>query len=87
LCGIFINNVAEFILGFAKPLGIMSTSNQAELCGAMRAIEIPYKVNWHNLWLEIDSTSVVLAVSSNAIDTVPWALKNRWHNQWFSVGK
>ncbi|MCI83456.1 ribonuclease H protein, partial [Trifolium medium] len=60
---------AEFLLGFAEPLGI-STSYQAELSGAIRAIEIAHHFNWHNLWLETDSAAVVLAIS-NAADKIP----------------
>ncbi|PNY11098.1 ribonuclease H [Trifolium pratense] len=49
--GIFRNHEADFVYGFAEPLGVAS-SIYAELYGAMRAIEIAYKRNWRTLWLE-----------------------------------
>jgi len=58
--GIFRSHGAEFMSCFSEPLGITS-SYQAELCGAMRAIEIAHQRNWLNLWLETDSALVVLA--------------------------
>jgi ribonuclease HI len=59
-------------------LGI-TTTYQAELCGAIRAIEIAHQMHWHNLWLETDSASVVLDVSNLYIH-VTWFLRNRWKN-------
>ncbi|GAU49757.1 hypothetical protein TSUD_301830 [Trifolium subterraneum] len=50
----------------------------AELCGAMRAIEIAASHNWLNLWLETDSLLVVRAFNSHEL--VPWSLSNRWFN-------
>jgi len=44
----------------------------------MRAIEIAYEINWRNLWIEIDSTLVVLAF--NFFNLVPWTLRNRWNS-------
>jgi hypothetical protein len=58
--GIFRNHNAEFLFCFAEPLGNISPF-LAELCGAMRAIEIAYQLNWKNLWLETDSSLVVSA--------------------------
>jgi hypothetical protein len=48
--GIFRNQESEFLCCFSEPLGI-TTSYQAELCGAMKAIEIAHQRNWLNLWL------------------------------------
>jgi hypothetical protein len=56
--GIFRNHNADFIYGFADPLGV-TNAYIAEMCGAMRAIEIAYHNQWNNLWLESDSTTVV----------------------------
>jgi hypothetical protein len=40
--GVFRNHEAEFVYGFAEPLGVR-TAFVAELCGAMRAIEIAFQ--------------------------------------------
>ncbi|MCI24036.1 ribonuclease H protein [Trifolium medium] len=50
----------------------------AELCGAMRAIELAHNRNQTNLWLESDSTLVVQAFSNASL--VPWELSNKWLN-------
>jgi ribonuclease HI len=75
--GLFRNSNADFFYGFAENTGIASAF-VAELCGAMNAIEIAASKNWNNLWLETDSTLVVLAFKSSSL--VPWVLSNRWHN-------
>ncbi|CAJ2632471.1 unnamed protein product [Trifolium pratense] len=76
--GIFRNHSAEFVFGFAEPLGI-TTSYFAELCGAMRAFEIASQNNWHNIWIETDSTLVVSAFQ-NPDKPIFWSLRNRWKN-------
>jgi ribonuclease HI len=76
--GIFRDHEANFIYAFAEPLGI-STSYVAEICGAMRAIEIASQHNWQNLWIESDSTLVVDAIK-NPGKPVAWQLRNRWKN-------
>ncbi|GAU41845.1 hypothetical protein TSUD_177560 [Trifolium subterraneum] len=76
--GIFRDHNVDFVLAFAKPLGIAS-SYFAELCGAMNAIEIAYSKNWFNLWLETDS-SLVVAAFKNTSKPVAWPLRNRWNN-------
>jgi hypothetical protein len=75
--GIFRNHNANLLCCFAENIGRKSAF-KAELCGAMRAIELANYRNWKNLWLESDSTLVVLAFKS--IDLVPWELSNRWKN-------
>jgi hypothetical protein len=45
----------------------------------MRAIEIAFQNNWHNIWIEIDSTLVVSAFQSPN-RAVPWVIRNRWKN-------
>jgi ribonuclease HI len=72
---VFRNSDAELLLCFAVPLGFAS-SYQAELCAAMTAIEVAHSRHWHNLWLETDSTSVVLAFNISNI-YVTWNLINR----------
>jgi hypothetical protein len=49
--GIFRNHLADFIGGFAENIG-KNSAFFAELLGAIKAIEIAYQNNWHNLWLE-----------------------------------
>jgi ribonuclease HI len=56
--GIFRNSDADFVYGFAEPLG-ESTAYIAELSGVIRAIEIAFQKQWNNLWIETDSSSVV----------------------------
>ncbi|XP_045791752.1 uncharacterized protein LOC123886479 [Trifolium pratense] len=75
--GIFRNHLAEFICCFAENTGI-NTAYFAELCGVMRAIEIATDNGWINVWLETDSTLVVLAFKSASL--VPWKIRNRWNN-------
>jgi ribonuclease HI len=48
------------LYGFAEPLGV-TTAYVAEMCGAMRAIEIAFQNNWTHLWIESDSSYVVSA--------------------------
>jgi hypothetical protein len=61
--GIYRDHNADFIYGFAEPLGVAS-AYIAEMCGAMRAIETAYHNQWNNLWLESDSTTVVEAFNN-----------------------
>lgn len=56
----------------------ISNAIQAELHGAMLAIEIAFNKGWHNLWLECVSQLVVLAF--NNVSIVPWKLRNIWQN-------
>jgi ribonuclease HI len=76
--GVFRNSAGDFIFGFAEPLGNFSPL-QAELTGAMRAIELAYQFNWKNIWLETDSLLVVSAFSTRSV-VVPWNLRIRWLN-------
>jgi ribonuclease HI len=41
----------------------------AELSGVMMAIEIASENNWQNLWIEVDSSPVVLAFKT--FSTIP----------------
>jgi hypothetical protein len=72
-----INHNADLLCCFAENIGRKSAF-KVELCGAMRAIELANYRNWKNLWLESDSSLVVLAFKS--IDLVPWELSNRLKN-------
>jgi ribonuclease HI len=75
---VFRNFEGDFLFGFAKPLGNLSPF-QVELCGAMKAIELAYRFNWKNIWIETDSSLVVSAFTTRS-ECVPWFLRNRWHN-------
>jgi ribonuclease HI len=72
--GIFRNNDADFLCCFAENIGPTS-AYFAELVSALRAIEIAHSKNSSNLWLETDSSLVVLVFKSNSL--VPWKLRNR----------
>lgn len=74
--GIFRKHDASFLSCFAEPLGL-STSFHAEICGALRAIEIAFHNNWTDIWLETDSSLLVLAFQKPTL--VPWQLRKRWH--------
>jgi len=77
-CGIIFRNcLSDCILCVAENIGT-GDAFQAELCGAMRAIEIAHQRNWINFWLETDSKLVVMAFSNDS--DVPWNLSNRWFN-------
>jgi ribonuclease HI len=76
--GVFRDSNADFLLAFAEPLGFAS-SYLAELCGAMKAVEIANANNSTNIWIETDSTLVVAAFN-NPSKPVPWPLRNRWRN-------
>ena len=75
--GIFRNSNFDFLGAFASNLGLNNSLN-AELTGAMFAIEIAYQKNWRYLWIEPDSMLVTLAFKSSKL--VPWHLQNRWDN-------
>ena len=77
-CGIiFRDSNAVCLLCMSENLG-PGNAFSAELCGAMRAIEVAYQKQWFNLWLETDSQLVVLAFKNSSC--VPWTLRNRWEN-------
>ncbi|MCI11752.1 ribonuclease H protein, partial [Trifolium medium] len=59
--GIFKNSNADFLCTFAYGTGNTSAFI-AELCGFMTAIEIAVSRGWSNLWIELDSRLVVMAL-------------------------
>jgi len=75
--GVFRDYEGQFILCFSEPLGI-STSYISEMNGAIRAVETAFHKGWRNLWLETDSSLVVLAFQRDG--QIPWSLTNRWKN-------
>ena len=66
-----------FLGAFAQNLNTNSAFN-AEVLGAITAIDIATEKNWTNLWLETDSKHVTLAFKNK--EMVPWSLGNRWLN-------
>jgi hypothetical protein len=62
----FRNHKANFLCCFAENIGTKSAF-MAEICGAMRAIELANCRNWKNLWLESNSTLVVMAFKSSIL--------------------
>jgi ribonuclease HI len=83
-CGrVFRSHDADFVYGFAEPLGV-TNAFVAELCGAMRVIEIAFQNHWHHLWIESDSLSVVSAFN-HPEKQVAWSISNRWRNTIFMV--
>jgi ribonuclease HI len=79
--GIFRDHNADFVYGFAEPLGTCS-AYVAEMSGFMRAIEIAFHKQWNHLWIESDLSTVVSAFI-NSDHQVAWSLRTRWHNALF----
>lgn len=75
--GIFRDSNSVFLLCFAENLG-GGTAFHAEISTVMRSIELAYQRRWKKLWIETDSSLVILAASN--MDLVPCALRNRWKN-------
>jgi ribonuclease HI len=75
--GVFRNHNADFVAGFAEFL-CNTSSLIAELSGVMRAIELAKANNWQNVWIESDSSFVVLAYKNPYV--VPWSIRSRWLN-------
>ncbi|PNX55286.1 hypothetical protein L195_g048913 [Trifolium pratense] len=65
---IFRNNSANMICCFAQNTSL-DFAFHAEFCGAMYAIEIEHRLNWHNLWIETDSILVVKALGTGGPST------------------
>ncbi|CAI0406908.1 unnamed protein product [Linum tenue] len=60
--GVFRNHKAEFMLGYAEPIG-STTSVVAELAALQRGLELVLENGWSNVWLEGDAKSVVEVIS------------------------
>jgi len=67
--GIFRDKDSNFLMCFAQNTG-QGTTFHAELCGAMKAIELAHLYKWKYLWLEVDSALVAQAIRNNTL--VPW---------------
>lgn len=80
--GIFRDNDAIFFTGFAENLGAGS-SYHAELSTVIKAIEVAVSRGWLNLWIETDSTLVVMAFNNVAL--IPCSLRNKWRNCMLSL--
>jgi ribonuclease HI len=83
--GVFRDHNADFIFAFSEPLGVGS-SVFAEMCGAMKVVEIAFENNWLNLWLELNS-SLVVATFKNPVKPVAWPLRNRLKNVMFVLSQ
>lgn len=75
--GIFRDNNANFISCFAENLGGCSAYH-AELLAIMRATEIACQRRWSNIWIESDSSLVVMAFQNDSM--IPCSIRNRWKN-------
>lgn len=75
--GIFRNASADMLLCIAENIGD-GNAFQAELIGAMRAIETAHQNSWNHLWLEHDSAMVLHALKANI--QMPCNLRNIWNN-------
>jgi len=74
-CGdIFCDYRGTFLGTFASNLGDV-TVFEAELTGILMAMEYAIAHSWHNLWIECDSSSDVLAFKN--VDIIPFRLRNR----------
>lgn len=82
--GIFRDKSAAIVGCFSLNIGVSFALN-AELMGAIVAIETAYARGWHHLWLECDSSLVIHAFSVTSI--VPWSLRNCWLNSLSLVRK
>lgn len=56
--GVFRNHNAEFLLGYAEPIG-RTTSTVAEFAALRRGLELVLENGWINVWLEGDSKTLV----------------------------
>jgi ribonuclease HI len=74
--GVFRDHRAEFVYVFAERLGI-SSSIQAELFAVIFAIDVAFRRQWINLWIETDSAFVVSAFHNSSI-VVTRNVRNKW---------
>lgn len=75
--GIFRDSNANFLTCFTENLGGCSAYH-AELSAIMRATEIAFHRSWSNLWIESDSSLVVMAFKNDSM--IPCNIRNRWKN-------
>ena len=75
--GIFRNSDAILLCCFAENIG-GGSAYHAEISGVLRAIEIASQRRMLNLWIETDSTLVVMAFKNATL--IPCNLRNRWYN-------
>ena len=50
---------------------------ETEMFGFVIAMEIAYYFGWNSLWVEADSSYVVLLIKNNS-HKVPWRFRCRW---------
>lgn len=75
--GIFRDSNANFLTCFTENLGGCSAYH-AELSAIMRATEIAFHRSCSNLWIESDSSLVVMAFKNDSM--IPCNIRNRWKN-------
>lgn len=56
--GVFRNHEAEFLLGYAEPIG-KTTSTVAELIALRRGLELVLENDWSSVWLEGDAKPLI----------------------------
>ncbi|CAH2041865.1 unnamed protein product [Thlaspi arvense] len=67
--GILRNHNAEFLLGYAEPIG-RTTSTVAELAALRRGLELVLENGWNDVWLEGDSKSLVEMIAKRKVNVV-----------------
>jgi hypothetical protein len=75
--GIFRDSNSNLLACFAENLGVGS-AYLAELSAVMKATEYAAQRYWKNLWIESDSSLVVMAFKNDYM--IPYCIRNRWLN-------
>lgn len=75
--GIFRDSNANILSCFAENLG-GGSAYHSELSAIMRATEIAFSRGWRNVWIETDSSLVVMAFNKDSM--IPCGFRNRWRN-------
>jgi ribonuclease HI len=73
--GIFRDQSGDFLGGFSANLSGCSIF-EAEVMGFIIAMEMAARHNWRFIWIEGDSTSVLMAFSKPSLVPILW--RNRW---------
>ncbi|PRQ38756.1 putative ribonuclease H-like domain-containing protein [Rosa chinensis] len=76
--GVFRVANGQYFGGYCQGLG-QHSAFFAELMGVIIGIEIAFRMGWHCIWLESDSTSVLACISSTSF-APPWSLRIAWLN-------
>ena len=78
--GVFRNDKGLFMGAFYSSLDIPSSPSSvaAEVMAVIKAIEIAWVRDWKFVWLEVDSSLVLVFLKSPWL--VPWQLRVLWKN-------